>query len=363
MHRPWSTRKQTNKQTNQHGRTARAHTQPREYACKRARVRVHACVYARLQQRDTMRPWGANHACLCRVGGTRGGCAGHTPAWSLYCCCGAQRGLAGGLRSLPGTRLTTQYVRLCCPRPPMIGDGRVQRMRRSAGAAGRTDGASASPTVGASAGDGCMRTEWALQVRGRLRGARHGRLAALVLPASVRSSVRPHRPTRTSRTRARMRARVSGPQPTPLARPRAGGRHGCDAQPRARNAGEVAARACAGRYYRTFASLPAGVSAQNASECDHTVRGRPGRRVHPSQSAALPPRERVRVQAQMRAVARADVGPVPAQMWGQSRRRCGASSGADVGPVPAQMWAGWGPGVRLSGERRSRLTAAQKSAV
>jgi hypothetical protein len=27
----------------------------------------------------------------------------------------------------------------------------------------------------------------------------------------------------------------------------------------------------------------------------------------------------------------ADVGPVPAQMWGQSRRRCG--------PVPAQMWA------------------------
>ncbi len=35
----------------------------------------------------------------------------------------------------------------------------------------------------------------------------------------------------------------------------------------------------------------------------------------------------------------ADVGAVPAQMWAQSRRRCGRSPGADVGGVPAQMWA------------------------
>jgi hypothetical protein len=28
----------------------------------------------------------------------------------------------------------------------------------------------------------------------------------------------------------------------------------------------------------------------------------------------------------------------PAQMWGESRRRCGPSPGADVGRVPAQMW-------------------------
>jgi hypothetical protein len=100
--------------------------------------------------------------------------------------------------------------------------------------------------------------------------------------------------------------------------------------PRAQRGRGSRARACAGRYYRTFASLPAGVSAQNASECDHMVRVRPGRRVHPSQSAALPPRERVRVQAQMLAVPRAVMGPVPAH-------RCGASPGADVEPVPAQM--------------------------
>ena len=35
----------------------------------------------------------------------------------------------------------------------------------------------------------------------------------------------------------------------------------------------------------------------------------------------------------------ADVDAVPAQMWAQSRRRCGRSPSADVGAVPAQMWA------------------------
>jgi hypothetical protein len=35
----------------------------------------------------------------------------------------------------------------------------------------------------------------------------------------------------------------------------------------------------------------------------------------------------------------ADVGRVEAQMWAESRRRCGPSRGADVGRVAAQMWA------------------------
>jgi hypothetical protein len=50
---------------------------------------------------------------------------------------------------------------------------------------------------------------------------------------------------------------------------------------------------------------------------------------------------RVEHREQARARVGRPAGPswsVPAQMWGRSRRRCGAGAGADVGQVPAQMW-------------------------
>jgi hypothetical protein len=63
-----------------------------------------------------------------------------------------------------------------------------------------------------------------------------------------------------------------------------------------------------------------------------------------------------------------DVGPVPAQMLGQSQRRCGRSPGADVGAVPTQMWASPGADVgavpaQMWAQSRRRCWASPCAAV
>ncbi len=62
---------------------------------------------------------------------------------------------------------------------------------------------------------------------------------------------------------------------------------------------------------------------------------------------------------------RSTVRLVPAQMWAESRRRCGPSPGADVGRVPAQMWTEsrhrCGPSPGAVGRADSCLSCSSKS--
>ena len=74
--------------------------------------------------------------------------------------------------------------------------------------------------------------------------------------------------------------------------------------------------------------------------------------------AALEPQRIVRMRAPARLFcvlphsSRRCIGPVPAQMWARSRRRCGRGPGADVGAVPAQMWASPGADSDVRESRR-----------